>query len=49
VIFSGAIFLLYCHTKIWEILGEKNCFSSVISTNFAIYGANLAKILTSKI
>jgi len=41
-------FLLYFDTKIRGNFG-KMCFSSVISTNFAIYVANLAKILTSQI
>ncbi len=47
VFFFGANFLLYLDTKILEIL-KKMCLSSVILTNFAIYGLNLAKILTSQ-
>jgi hypothetical protein len=46
--FLEQFFLLYFDTRIWGNFG-KMCFSSVISTNFAIYVANLAKILTSQI
>ncbi len=36
------IFSFFLTKKIWEIL-EKMCFSSVISTNFAILRPNFAK------